>query len=181
MFTGEDNYEKIGEINTWDFQKRTHYEGHCGEIRGSANGFFPPFLDQNDTLEIFSHETCRTLTYYNTGIKEPVEEIDGKIYELPTTTFANESIYPPNWCYENYLPTGVHNASNCKDKNTPLYISFPHFYGADPYFIDQLDNQSELSPSKEKHGSRMIIEPVSYFTKIIYSASNLVVPKQKKF
>ena len=63
MFTGEDDINNMGKINTWDFQNRTHYPGHCGEIRGSANGFFPPYLEQNDTLEIFSHETCRTLTY----------------------------------------------------------------------------------------------------------------------
>ena len=46
------------------------------------------------------------------------------------------------------------------DKKTPLFLSFPHFYGADHYFIDQLDEKSELKPEKDKHGSRMIIEKV---------------------
>ena len=54
----------------------------------------------------------------------------------------------------------MHNATNCKDKNTPLFISFPHFYGADPFYINQMDPRSGLNPSKEKHGSRMIIEQV---------------------
>ena len=59
MFTGENDYKKTGKIHTWDNKTRTHYQGHCGEIRGSANGFFPPFLEQNNTLELFSHEACR--------------------------------------------------------------------------------------------------------------------------
>jgi len=158
MFTGEDDYKKTGKIHTWDNKTRTHYQGHCGEIRGSANGFFPPFLEKNNTLELFSHEACRTFTYYNTGVRESIEDVAGYIYELPPTTFANESINPHNWCYENNLPSGVHNSSNCKDKKTPLFLSFPHFYGADHYFIDQLDKKSELKPEKDKHGSRMIIE-----------------------
>ena len=87
-------------------------------------------------------------------------------------------------CYENNLPSGVHNSSNCKgmcihekiyyliyqinffsDKKTPLFLSFPHFYGADHYFIDQLDKKSELKPEKDKHGSRMIIEKVRVFSR----------------
>ena len=59
MFTGDDDYKKIGKIHTWENKTRTHYQGHCGEIRGSANGFFPPFLEKNNTLELFSHEACR--------------------------------------------------------------------------------------------------------------------------
>ena len=82
------------------------------------------------------------------------------------------------------MPSGVHNSSNCKgmcvftkyflsyltnkffsDKKTPLFLSFPHFYGADHYFIDQLDKKSELKPEKDKHGSRMIIEKVRVFSR----------------
>ena len=40
---------------------------------------------------------CRTFTYYNTGVRESIEDVAGYIYELPPTTFANESINPHNW------------------------------------------------------------------------------------
>ena len=99
----------------------------------------------------------------SSGITEKVQNVPGIVYELPQTTFANESVYPQNWCYENNLPSGVHNATNCKDKNTPLFISFPHFYGADPFYINQMDPRSGLNPTKEKHGSKMIIEQVKQF------------------
>ena len=62
-------------------------------------------------IDIFS---SRTFTYYNTGVRESIENVTGYVYELPPTTFANESINPHNWCYENNLPSGVHNSSNCK-------------------------------------------------------------------
>ena len=62
------------------------------------------------------------------------------------------------------------------DKKTPLFLSFPHFYGADHYFIDQLDKKSELKPEKDKHGSRMIIEKVRVFSRkkggTIYTLTN---------
>ena len=42
------------------FSFRTHYPGHCGEVRGSASGFFPPgAAEKADKLELFSHEACR--------------------------------------------------------------------------------------------------------------------------
>lgn len=159
-FTGEDDANKIGKINTWNGKTQTQYQGRCGEIRGSASGFFHPNLE-SDTVELYSHPVCRTLTYTTHGDIVFVENMPGIVYELPVSTFANESIYPQNWCFENNLPSGVLNATYCKEDKSPLFISFPHFYGADPYFISKFDPKSDFRPSKEKHGSRMVLLPVS--------------------
>jgi len=158
MFTGSDDINKMGKIHTWDQQTRTHFEGHCGEIRGSAGGFFPPNV-KNQTLELFTHEACRSLAFHSTGQIESIHAVPGIVYELPTTTFANGTVNPDNWCYENNLPSGLHNGTYCKAKKSPLFISFPHFYGADPYYVNQFDSRSNFSPSKAKHGSRMVILP----------------------
>jgi hypothetical protein len=37
-------------------------------------------------------------------------------------------------------------------------MSYPHFYGADDYFINQVEG---MKPSKEKHEFFMTFEPVS--------------------
>ncbi len=161
MYTGEDDPENIGKIHTWNNETRTHYPAECGEIRGSAGGFFPPHTSSHE-LELFSHEACRTLTYRTNGQMAAVNGIDGIVYELPPAeTFANGSVYPPNWCYSNHLPSGLHNASYCKTDRSPLFLSFPHFLGADPFFRRKFHHDSHLNPDEKRHSSRIVFQPVS--------------------
>ena len=68
-FTGESEEQLFGRINTYDSKRRTHYKGHCGSIKGSAEGFFPPFgaMDMMgsragkmpNVLELYTNEACR--------------------------------------------------------------------------------------------------------------------------
>ena len=160
MFTGADDATKIGQINTWNHQNRTNYQGSCGEIRGSAGGFYPPSL-KSDTLDLFSHQLCRVLTYHSKNETEKHHSLDGIVYELPETTFANATVHPDNWCFENNLPSGLQNGSHCHSKNSPIYFSFPHFYAADQFYLDQFDEKSDLKPSMDRHTTKMLIEPVS--------------------
>ena len=159
MFTGEDDPSKIGQISSWNHQTRTHYQGKCGEIRGSASGFYPPNI-QSDTLELFSHEACTTLSFKSFNETETHHGIEGTIFELPVTAFANETVHEENWCYENNLPSGMQNVTQCKGKNgkkSPLFLSMPHFYGADEYYINQFDPRSNFLPTKCDHGSRFVM------------------------
>ena len=160
MFTGVDDASKIGQINTWNHQNRTNYKSNCGEIHGSAGGFYPPSL-KSDIFDLFSHQLCRVLSYHSKNETENHHLLDGVVYELPKTTFANTSVHPDNWCFENYLPSGLQNGSQCHSKNSPIYFSFPHFYAADQFYLDQFDNRSDLKPSMEQHTTKMLIEPVS--------------------
>ena len=68
-FTGESEEQLFGRIHTYDGKRRTHYKGHCGSIKGSAEGFFPPFgaMDMMgsragkmpNVLELYTNEACR--------------------------------------------------------------------------------------------------------------------------
>ena len=87
--------------------------------------------------------------------------LDGILYQLPDTTFANATVHPNNWCFENNLPSGLQNGSHCNGKNSPIYFSFPHFYAADQFYVDQFDKKSDLKPTMEQHASTMLVEPVS--------------------
>lgn len=129
-------------------------------MRGSAGGFFSPNI-KSDTLELFAHDFCRTITFVTNRDVTFYEKLPGVIYELPVNTFANGSTYQPNWCFENNLPSGLHNSTYCKEEKTPLFMSFPHFYGADPFYINKFSPDSDLKPSKEKHGSNMLVLTVS--------------------
>lgn len=55
------------------------------------------------------------------------------------------------------MPAGVLNLTSCRD-NTPIFLSLPHFYGADSYYRELVDG---MEPDKEKHDFYLTLEPVS--------------------
>lgn len=46
----------------------------------------------------------------------------------------------------------------------PLAVSFPHFYNSDPTLSHNIEG---LSPSEEKHGTEIVIQPVSIILFVI--------------
>ena len=157
IFTGSGSkIDRIGRIHSWNDRVRTHFDGRCGEIRGSAGGFYPPNVT-SDYIEIFSHEVCRTLTFIYKG-DTAVHGLKGRVYELDELTFANGTIHPPNECFHNNLPSGLQNNTRCKMKS-PAFISFPHFLHADSYYSSRFKSDS-FKPDPGKHGSRIVLEPV---------------------
>lgn len=76
-------------------------------------------------------------------------------------TVDNGTLYPENECYCNgkCVPSGLLNVSSCR-YGTPVFMSFPHFFNADPFYHDQVDG---MKPDKEKHQFFMSFEPVTYF------------------
>ena len=66
-----------------------------------------------------------------------MEGIKGYKYKLDGEFVGNSTYYPDNFCYnpqkmkDFYLPNGIHNVSSCKF-DAPAYVSYPHFYMADP-------------------------------------------------
>jgi hypothetical protein len=47
----------------------------------------------------------------------------------------------------------------------PAYLSFPHFYQADPALLDAVEG---LKPDEGKHGTFFLIQPVSSTTTSVY-------------
>ena len=73
--------------------------------------------------------------------------------------FANTTDNADNWCFcsgGTCNPSGISNSSTCRF-GAPVFVSFPHFYLADPYFLSQVDG---LDPQKDLHQFRIDLEPV---------------------
>ncbi len=51
------------------------------------------------------------------------------------------------------------NVSSCKF-NAPAFISYPHFYKADPFYLNQFE-PGMFNPNQDLHESQLSIEPVS--------------------
>lgn len=64
------NDENFGKLTSWNYGNRTEfYEGHCGDIRGSAGEFYP-INRGKDSIELYSAELCKN------AILQFEEEVD---------------------------------------------------------------------------------------------------------
>jgi len=157
MHTGEDDISLLGKISTWNYATSTSaFPGECGRVRGSSDGLFAPgTLAMRDNFEIWSTDICRTIQFQRSGL-ESIHGIPADKFQLSAEVFANETQCSANGCYNNNLPTGVQNVTQCK-LNSPAFVSRPHFYAADPSYVDQF--QYGISPDPAKHESYFLIEP----------------------
>ena len=159
MMTGQDGIETLGEIVSWNHQKRSQaFQGDCGKLRGSAEGLFPPGKTATaNSISIYSTDLCRPLHFTKTG-RNTIHGVPVTTFELDPTNFANSTNCTANDCYNNNLPTGVQNVTQCK-LSSPVFVSRPHFYLADPSYLTQF--QAGLQPSAERHNSVLWLEPAS--------------------
>lgn len=72
----------------------------------------------------------------------------------------NGSLVKENECYcdEDFCPpSGVFDLSKCRF-GAPVFMSFPHFYNADPFYSNSMNG---MNPDKENHRYYIALEPVS--------------------
>lgn len=157
MHTGQGNIMELGKAKTFNYKKETgFYDKNCDQVRGSAGEFFPPGQTKDKPLTFFNGELCRYLDLYYT------EELD--INGLKVNKYAstersvdNGTKYPEYKCFSRgeSLPSGVMNVSACR-YGAPVFVSFPHFYAADPYYLNFVDG---LEPSKDDHEFYIALDP----------------------
>jgi scavenger receptor class B, member 1 len=156
--TGADSIFKVGQLRKWNFEPQTKFfQGKCSQLSGSAGDIFPPGMTKDEIVSLFSPEMCRSI---------PLEfEEEAKIhgvnvfkYVSGDRTVDNGTLYPENKCYcsGDCVPSGLFNVSSCR-YGTPVFMSFPHFYKADPFYTSQVDG---MKPDKSRHEFSMSFEPV---------------------
>lgn len=158
MFTGADDISKMGQIHTWNNLTHTGaFEGECGQVKGSMGEFFPPNLKTNDTVYMYMPKMCRAVPLDYT---ETITVHGVTAYKFSGTRHAvdNGTMYPDAKCLcveDECKPAGVINIKRCA-YNSSVYMSYPHFYLADPSYLEAVDG---LQPEKEKHEFFMALEP----------------------
>jgi len=97
---------------------------------------------------------------HNVG-SQTVKGVKGVRYEMMPEFFANRTENPSNGCFDGgrEWPSGVFNVSACRFK-APVFLSQPHFYQADPWYVSQFSDGS-LSPDKDAHSTYFVIDPTS--------------------
>jgi scavenger receptor class B protein 1 len=147
----------FGRLYSWNHWTQTpYYEGNCAKVNGSAGEFFLP--PDHDSISFFSPDLCRTLTLKYAG-PSTVKNILGNKYVIDEHMLDNGTLYPENKCFCNgeCVPSGLVNVSSCRF-GSPSFASLPHFYSADPYYLDSVEG---LKPDKRKHQFFLTLEPTT--------------------
>lgn len=159
MNTGVDDISQIGVVREWNYKPNiNYYEGECNDVRGSGGEYYPPDASKDKPLSIFNGELCRPLDLHFTE-EVTIDGINAYKYAATERSVDNGTKYEENQCYSfgESVPSGVMNVSACR-YGAPVFISFPHYYGADPYYLDFVDGQA---PSKKDHEFYMALEPTT--------------------
>jgi hypothetical protein len=164
MLTGKSNINKIGQIQSFDGKERLSvwnddFGDTCNAIRGGDGSVFHPDILKNETLYVFNKDACQSIPIV---FEKEIDSngIPGYRFTPPDNVFDKPSTNPSNKCFyakdEPYTtPKGLFNVSKCQH-DTPLFLSWPHFYKADPML---LKNVIGLSPDKSKHQFYLDIQP----------------------
>ena len=180
MFTGKDDIYKVGQISSWQGSSNMSkfYPEPCDGLYGSAGEFFPQDRDKT-YISYFTPDLCRPISF-KFKEKTKVSGISGYKYWLEEGFMANSTYNQTNWCYNSepdlvpdyydqdarpmgdvpnmHLPNGLLNVSKCK-YDSSAYVSFPHFYMADPILLEQFHEESDLNPNEADHSSYLSIMP----------------------
>uniref|UniRef100_A0A3P9L304 Scavenger receptor class B member 1 n=1 Tax=Oryzias latipes TaxID=8090 RepID=A0A3P9L304_ORYLA len=156
--TGRDDIRKVHRVDSWNGLTQLSYwrTPQCNMINGTAGQMWPPFMTKESTLPFYSPDACRSLelVYQRTG-----EMLGIPLYRFvaPRTMFANGSQYEPNQGFCPCRQSGLLNVSSCRH-NSPVFISHPHFFNADPVLLDYVLG---LNPTEEEHGLFIDIHPLT--------------------
>lgn len=158
VFTGADDISKVGTMDMWNSTKHSgYYESHCGMINGTFGEAFAPNKNRS-SVTMYLTDLCRSMTL---DYEKDIENMGLLSYRYVASerVFANATDNADNWCFCSggvCNPSGVSNSSTCR-YGAPAFVSFPHFYLADPYYADQVEG---LNPDKDLHQFHIDLEPI---------------------
>ncbi|RZC37476.1 scavenger receptor protein [Asbolus verrucosus] len=166
---GAEDINKIGFIESFDGKKALNHwsTAECNQINTATDGgSFPPKVVRNKRpVNFYFKEMCRSLPFQ---YEKNVKILNGKIpafrYVLPASVFDSADKTPSNQCFCNLdlgecPPQGVFNATPCAF-GAPLFISFPHFYNADPALREGVTG---LKSSTDNYQSYLDLHPTLGF------------------
>jgi len=148
----------------------------CDQVGGQDGATLPPLVSKSQEMEMFISLMCRKI---NLQFEKTTTHSDLSSYRFipPSNAFGSHNdsdplrLNPANSCYcqqskgFSCLKSGVLNLEPCKvsqelPRGAPIALSFPHFYQADPSFLEAIDG---LRPNKTLHQFYVDIEPTLGF------------------
>lgn len=168
MNTGTDSWTNTGQMRTWNDEPTVpHYRGLCGQVRGSTGSVNAPMTSAQtrdpDDFVLFITDLCKAITLKYDG-DFVLNDLEGKVWVGDDRVFDNGHNFPETECQctapQDQCPVlkpGLLDVSGCKF-GAPLKVSFPHFYLADPSYLNAVTG---LSPMPQSHQFRYALHPFS--------------------
>nr|KAG5688735.1 hypothetical protein BaRGS_002059 [Batillaria attramentaria] len=161
--TGTDDLSKFLIIDRWNGLEYLNYWSTqlANMINGTDGSLYPPFVTTDRVLQMYDSNLYRSIAMVYQQ-KSSVRGIPTLKFVVEDREFANASVNPWNagFCTPNAnycIPSGVLNCS-AMGNGAPLYLSMPHFLGADPYYHRLVTG---LSPNREKHQPYFHLHPLT--------------------
>lgn len=162
IFSGVNDITKYGIIDKYN--GKTHLShwlnDECNRLNGTDGSIFPPHITKNTTLYIYDKDLCRLLPLAFEKEVDTRNDVKGYRFSPPETVFADIEKNPDNMCFcpagPPCAPNGLFNVSLCQ-YDSPILLSFPHFYLADQSLRIAVDGISP--PQKEKHQFFIDVQP----------------------
>ncbi|CAL4230381.1 unnamed protein product [Meganyctiphanes norvegica] len=159
-YTGTDGLERLGDVGSWNYKNTTDFfPAPCNKMTGSAGDLFAPGMDKT-YIQFFTPDLCISAKLY---FKEEYTDENGfnlYRYVADNRTFSNGSTWPENEClcvHGTCAPEGLLNAESCR-YGSPSFISFPHFYLADPWAKSNVEGIREPDEENDLFYMDMIPE-----------------------
>ncbi|KAF9410824.1 hypothetical protein HW555_010205 [Spodoptera exigua] len=151
MFSGANDMTTYGIISHYNMREKLQHwtSDQCNSIAGSDGSIFPPHITKNDTLAVYDKDLCRLLPLK--FLEEvSLDGIQAYRYTPPEDVFANDE---HNRCFcpagPPCAPNGLFNVSLCQ-YDSPIMLSFPHFYLAEPSLREAVEGISPPIPEKHR-------------------------------
>lgn len=162
VWTGQNDITKYGMLEKWNGKKGLgHWSTpHCDSIAGSDGSIFPPHISKHTVLRVFDKDLCRALPLVFKQEVVTSGGVPGYRFVPPADVFASPDRVPSQQCFcpagPPCAPEGTFNASLCQ-YDSPILLSFPHFYLADPALRDAVTGITPADP--EKHQLYIDVQP----------------------
>ncbi|KAL3270736.1 hypothetical protein HHI36_021261 [Cryptolaemus montrouzieri] len=163
IFTGATDITEYGLIDKFNGMSHlSHYKtDKCNSLKGSDGSIFPPDITKNTTLYVYDKDLCRTLPLVYVKDIVGSDNIPGYRFSPPKNVFGSVEENPENDCFCPHgppcTPSGFFNVSMCQ-YDSPVLLSFPHFYLADDKYRTAVDGISPADP--EKHMFFLDVQPL---------------------
>ncbi|KAL7288548.1 hypothetical protein TKK_0017290 [Trichogramma kaykai] len=163
IFTGKNDITHYGLLDNWNGK---NFFGHwnspqCDTVMGSDGSIFPPQITKNTVLKIFDKDLCRVLPLVYKHEVTTAAGVPGFRFVPAIDVFSSPQRVPSQQCFcpsgPPCAPEGTFNVSLCQ-YDSPILLSFPHFYLGDPTLRDAFIGIT--TPDAEKHQLFIDVQPI---------------------
>ncbi|KAJ8683686.1 hypothetical protein QAD02_019478 [Eretmocerus hayati] len=163
IFTGASDITKYGLLDKWNGKDGLGHwlSPHCDSVMGSDGSIFPPSITKHTVLKIFDKDLCRVMPLVYKQDVMTSNNVPGYRFVPPVDVFASpkriasqKCFYPPGTVETSI--EGTFNVSLCQ-YDSPVLLSFPHFYLADPELRNNVTGISP--PDPDKHQFFLDVQP----------------------